>query len=65
MENLIQKIFITVLLSFVMFFSQNCLAGQMIIGGYWENWLGPLHPEGGDPNVPEYYQNDLQNFNYV
>ena len=42
-----------------------CLAEQLIIGGYWENWLGPLHPEGTDPNVPEYYENDFHNFNHV
>ncbi len=37
----------------------------MIIGGYWENWLAPLHPGSGDQNAPEYYSHDLQNFNHV
>ena len=65
MKKLIKKISIIFFLSFAIFFCQNCLASQMIIGGYWENWLGPLHPQGTDPNVPEYYATDLHNFNHV
>ena len=65
MKKFMQKISIVVLLSFIIFFSQNCSAGQMIIGGYWENWLGPLHPQGTDPNVSEYYSHDLKHFNHV
>ncbi len=65
MKNITKKISITIILFFIIFFSQYCLANQMIIGGYWENWLGPLHPQGADPNVPEYYAHDLQNFNHV
>ena len=45
--------------------SQSIFASGTVIGGYWENWKAPLNPTGSDTHSPEYYGNDINNFNHI
>ncbi|MCP3964763.1 MAG: hypothetical protein GY750_04725 [Lentisphaerae bacterium] len=40
-------------------------SGDIIIGGYWENWKGAINPPVSDVSSPEYYANDIKNFNII
>jgi glycosyl hydrolase family 18 (putative chitinase) len=60
-----------VLLMFVICFAglicQNLIGAEnsKVIGGYWENWKGPIDPGPGTTSDASYYMNDIKNFNHV
>ena len=60
-----KKVIIGATIACSTFFTQTGLFADSVIGGYWENWKNALNPGSSSASTPEYYKNDINNFNHV